>query len=188
MKFQLLVPAGLLVTAGVFSACQTTKSAATTAAVPVADAPIWQSDAHTFCRDWVVQGPYEARALSATELVSNYVSPANDFQSPRVEFKFSLNGKDNEMAAGLNHLMVALPRPGGAALETPPIVFGKCYVDATPAPANAYLAPNTPVKIRLDLRPVLAAFSKQGYYTTFKGDRLYRADFNHVSWPTVPRR
>ena len=179
MKFPLLLPAGLLATAGVFSACQTTKPAAT-AAAPVADAPIWQSDAYTLYRDRVVQGPYEARALSATELVSNYVSPANDFQSPRVEFKFSLNGKDNEMAAGLNHLLVALPRPGGAALETPPIVFGKRYVDATPAPANAYLAPNTPVKIRLDLRPVLAAFSKQGYYTTFKGDRLYRADFQHV--------
>ena len=43
----------------------------------------------------------------------------NDQQSPRVEFKFSLNGKDSKMAAGLNHLLVAVPRPSGETVETP---------------------------------------------------------------------
>ncbi|WP_210520992.1 alpha-L-rhamnosidase-related protein [Hymenobacter terricola] len=173
---------GFLLTLGLLNACQTPKPAATTATAtaPVVTTPIWQSDAYTLYRDRVVQGKYEARALSATELVSNYQSPANDRQSPRVEFKFSINGKDNEMASGLNHLLVAVPRPGGGPIETPPIVFGQHYVDATPATADTYLAPNTPVKIRLDLRPVLAAFRKQGFYTTFKGDKLYQQDFKHV--------
>ena len=173
--------AGFLLTLGLLGACQTQRSAEPTATAPaVVTPPIWQSAAYTLYRDRVVQGRYEGRALSATELVSNYQSPANETQSPKVEFKFSLNGKDNEMTAGLNHVLMAVPRPAGAAIETPPIVFGQRYADATPAPATTYLAPNTPVKIRLDLRAVLAAFKKDGFYTTFKGDKLYQQDFKHV--------
>jgi hypothetical protein len=172
---------GFLLTLGLLTACQTTKPAPTTNPTTTAvQTPIWQSDAYSLYRDRVVQGAHEARALSATELVSNYVSPANDRQNPRIEFKFSINGKDNEMAPGLNHLLVAVPRPGSGAIETPLIVFGQRYVDATPAAADTYLAPNTPVRIRLDLRPVLAAFKKQGFYTTFKGEKLYQPDFKHV--------
>ena len=170
---------GFLLTLGLLSACQTPRPTALTHS-PAVMKPLWQSDAYTLYPDRVVQGQHEARALSATELVSNYQSPVNDRQSPRVEFKFSINGKDNEMAAGLNHLLIALPRLGGGPLETPPIAFGQRYADTTPAPADAYLAPNTPVKIRLDLRPVLAAFKKDGFYTTFKGDKLYHQDFKHV--------
>ena len=172
--------AGFLLSLGLFSACQTPKPAVTTTTLPAVQTPIWQSDAYALYRDKVVQGPHEARALSGTELVSNYASPANDQQSPRVEFKFSLNGKDNEMAPGLNHLLLAVPRPGGGPIETPPIVFGQRYEDRTPAPATTYLAPNTPVRIRLDLRPVLAAFKKDGFYTTFKGEKIYQQDFRHV--------
>ena len=168
-----------LLTLGLLNACQTTKPAATTA-TPVVMKPIWQSDAYSLYRDRVVQGPFEGRALSATQLMSNYVSPVNDRLSPRIEFKFSLNGKDNEMAPGLNHLLLAVPRPGGAAIETPPIVFGQRYEDKMPAAATQYLAPNTPVRIRLDMRPVLAAFKKDGYFTTFKGDKIYQQDFKHV--------
>ena len=178
MKFLLLAP-GFLLTLGLLPACQTPKPAAT-AATPAVMTPLWQSDAYALYPDKVVQGRYEAHAFSATELVSNYQSPVNDQLSPRVEFKFSLNGKDNEMAPGLNHLLLAVPRPGGGPIETPPIVFGQRYADATPAPATTYLAPNTPVRIRLDLRPVLAAFKQQGFYTTFKGDKLYQQDFKHV--------
>ncbi|WP_035568184.1 MGH1-like glycoside hydrolase domain-containing protein [Hymenobacter sp. IS2118] len=174
-----LFSTGFLLTLGLLTACQSARPTAETTTA-AAMTPIWQSDAYTLYRDRVVQGPHEARALSAIELVSNYQSPANEAQSPRIEFKFSLNGKDNEMAPGLNHLLVAVPRPGGAALETPPIVFGQRYEDATPAAATAYLAPNTAVKIRLDLRAVLAAFKKQGYFTTFKGEKIYQQDFKHV--------
>ncbi|MBD2770420.1 glycogen debranching protein [Hymenobacter sp. BT664] len=172
---------GSLLPLGLLGACQTQRPAVpVAAATPVPEIPIWKSAAYRLYRDRVVQDRFEAEALSATELVSNYQSPANETQSPRVEFKFSLNGKDNEMTPGLNHLLVAVPRPGGAAIETPPIVFGQRYVDATPAPATTYLAPNTLVKIQLDLRPVLAAFKKDGFYTTFKGDKLYQQDFKHV--------
>jgi hypothetical protein len=141
---------------------------------------VWQSDAYQLYRDSVVQQHNVARALSPTELTSNYQSPANEFQSPEITFKFSLNGKDNEMAPGQDHKIVALPKAGSSTLETPLLSFGTRYVDTTPVPANTYLAPNTQLKIRLDLRPVLADFKKQGYFTTFKGEKIYREDFRQV--------
>ena len=171
---------GFLLSLGLLSACQSTKPLPATITAPTVQTPIWQSDAYSLYRDKVVQGPHEGRAVSATQLTSNYVSPVNDQLNPRVEFKFSLNGKDNEMAPGLNHVLLAVPRPGGAPIETPPIVFGQRYQDATPVAANQYLDPNTPIKIRLDMRPVLAAFKKDGYFTTFKGDKIYQQDFKHV--------
>jgi hypothetical protein len=141
---------------------------------------VWQSPAYRLYPDSVVQGPSHGRALSATTLASNYQSPANAFLSPQVTFKFSINGKDNELPVGQDNLFLAVPRAGGGPLETPVLVFGQRYLDPRPAPANVYLAPNTELKIRLDMRPVLEAFTKQGYYTTFKGDRLYKQDFKHV--------
>ena len=156
-----------------------TSSALAIAEQPVA-VPLWKSEAYTVYPDGVIQGPYHARAHSATELTSDYRSPANAFQSPQVAFKFSINGKDNELAPGQDNLFLAVPRPGGGPLETPVIVFGQRYVDPTPAPADVYLAPDTKLKVRLDMRPVLEAFKKQGYYTTYKGDKLYKQDFKQV--------
>jgi hypothetical protein len=174
---------GFLLGLGFLAACQMTKSTSSpTAGVPAAAlaTPVWQSAAYTVYRDSLVQGRFTARALSRQMLTSNYQSPANAFQSPQVSFKFSINGKDNEMPPGQDHLFLALPAAGGAALETPVIVFGQQSVDKRPVPANQYLAPNTPLTIRLDLRPMLAAFKKQGYYTLYNGQKLYQADFKHV--------
>lgn len=141
---------------------------------------IWQSDAYALYRDSVVQGPNHARATSATALTSNYRSPASERQSPKIVFKFSLNGQDNELAPGQDNTFLALPATAGAVLETPVIPFGQRYVDPRPEPAGQYLAPNTRLKIRLDLRPVLQAFARQGYYTTYKGEKLYKQDFKKV--------
>ena len=134
-------------------------------------------------RDGVVQGPYRATAASATSLASNYRSPTRTAQSPRISFKFSLNGKDNEMMPGRNHASVALQGPSAAAdvpIQMPIIAFGQPEADAPPVPAGSVLAPSTPVIILLDLRPVLAAFQKEGSYTTLKGEKIYQADFKHV--------
>ncbi|MGI4866609.1 MAG: MGH1-like glycoside hydrolase domain-containing protein [Janthinobacterium lividum] len=187
MKYFLL-PVSLLAGNLLMTSCQTPKPTAGTAPAPGSGAPVqpqpahplWQSAAYSIYADSVVQGPHHARALSATELTSNYRSPANAFQSPQIGFKFSINGKDNELAPGQDNLFLAVPRPGGGPLETPVLVFGQRFVDPTPAPADVYLAPNTKLKIRLDMRPVLEAFKKQGYYTTYKGDKLYKQDFKQV--------
>ena len=177
-----LLPTIFLFTLGLLNSCQMQKATSpTSAAEPAAaTAPVWQSAAYTLYPDRLVQGTATARALSRHELTSDYQSPANEFQSPLVNFKFSINGKDNEMPPGQDHLFVAAPRPGGTPLETPVIVFGQPYVDQTPVPANTYLAPNTPLKIRLDMRPVLAAFQQQGFYTLYNGQKLYKDDLKHV--------
>jgi len=64
---------------------------------------IWKTKAYTIYSDSVVQGEYIAKALSATEIVSSYKSPANLFQPTKIAFKFSINGKDNEMQPGVDH-------------------------------------------------------------------------------------
>ncbi len=152
-------------------------------------APVWQSEAYAIYPDRVVQGPHTARALSATELVSDYQSPANANADPLVVFKFSLNGLDNEAAPGRDHRFVALARPGQTGgVETPVLTFGQPGADPPPVPANTYLAPNTRLKIRLDMRAVQAAFAQQGYFTTYDGAKLYRQDFRgvYVAGNTAP--
>jgi len=170
----LLLASGLLL-----ASCQSKPGAGETADATPAGA-VWHSDAYTLYHDSVTQGANHARATSPTELTSNYHSPANETQSPLITFKFSLNGQDNELAPGQDNTFLALPPAAGATLETPVIVFGQRHVDSRPVPPGVYLAPNTPLKIRLDLRPVLAAFQKQGFYTTYKGEKLYKQDFKKV--------
>ncbi|RSK43917.1 alpha-L-rhamnosidase-related protein [Hymenobacter rigui] len=178
---------GGLLALALLGACQTPKPATSvkSAALPAsprpAEAPlIWKNEAFALYADRVEQGPHVARAVSRTELTSSYQSPANAYQDPRITFKFSLNGTDNEMAPGQDHRIVAIPRAGSTAVETPVLTFGQQFVDKTEVPANTYLAPNTPLTIRLDLRPVLAAFKKQGYFTTYAGEKLYAQDFKGV--------
>ena len=106
------------------------------------EAVVWKSAEYTLYRDSLVQGPHRARALSATELTSNYRSPANAFLSPEITFKFSLNGKDNEMAPGQDHKFAAVARGGSGVLETPVITFGQRFADATPVPVSWMMRPS----------------------------------------------
>jgi hypothetical protein len=59
--------------------------------------PLWSSPAYQVYPGKIVQGKYTAKALSAYEMRSDYQSPANLFKSSLITFKFSINGKDNEM-------------------------------------------------------------------------------------------
>lgn len=149
------------------------------------DKTIYHSPAFSVFTNHVVQGNFTATALSATEMQSDYQSQATSFKSPRITFKFSINGLDNEMLPGVNHEFVCLGKEG---CETPVITFGTQYTDKQPIPANTYLKPNTLLKIRLDMRPVFAQFEKTGYYTNFNGTKLYKGDFKsvYVVGNTVP--
>src|SRR5664279_4482494 len=147
--------------------------------VCVAQAPVWQSKEFNIYKDSIVQQhQFTARVLSSTELVSNYQSPANAFVSPKISFKFSINGKDNEMPSGRDHHYNDLSSSGFA--ETPLIVFGKQNIDSSAVPDDAVLAANTKLRIRLDMRGVLAELKEKGYYTTFKGDKIYKEDLKAV--------
>jgi Bacterial alpha-L-rhamnosidase 6 hairpin glycosidase domain len=152
-----------------------------------AQKPIWKSKAFSLFRDSIIQQQrFVAKAISPTELYSDYQSPANNFISPRIVFKFSINGKDNEMPPGQDHQYNDLSSSGYA--ETPLIVFGKQYKDPSITPDNITLAPNTRLKIRLDLRPVLAELKDKGYFTTFRGDKIYKEDLKavYVAGNTAP--
>ncbi|MGN6416319.1 MAG: MGH1-like glycoside hydrolase domain-containing protein [Pseudobacter sp.] len=139
--------------------------------------PVWSSPAYRVYGDRVVQGKYTARAVSATEMRSDYQSPANLFKSSEISFKFSINGKDNEMLSGKDHGFNIVPVNGYA--ETPLIPFGKQLKPGAGA-KSSFLPPNTKLKLRLDMREVLASFKSKGYYVTFKGDKIYKEDFKGV--------
>ncbi len=139
---------------------------------------VWKTGEYTLYRDRVVQQNFTARAVSPTQVTSDYQSPANHFKSPQIQFKFSINGQDNEMEPGRDHHYTCLALAGSC--ETPLIVFGQQLQDPGPVPDNTYLAPNTLLKIRLDMRPVLAAFNQQGYFTAYNGEKIYQADFKGV--------
>lgn len=139
--------------------------------------PIWSSPAYSVYADRIVQGKYTAHALSATEMVSDYQSPANLFKSSLISFKFSINGKDNEMKSGIDHLFNIKPKAGNSV--TPLIRFGTQMKPAA-TEKEAYLPPDTKFTIRLDMREVMASFKSKGYYLTFNGDKIYKEDFKGV--------
>jgi len=140
------------------------------------DAPLWQSKEYQVFRDRVLQPPYEAKALSATELTSNYKSPSNLFKSSQIVFKFAINGKDNEMPSGKDHHFNCVAEIGGC--QTPLIKFGTQLKDDGSKPAA--LSPASKFTVRLDMREVLSAFKTAGYYTTFNGEKIYKEDFKGI--------
>lgn len=128
--------------------------------------------------DRVVQDSFEARALSSKKLVSNYKSLYYDTLSPRINFKFSINGKDNELLGGMHHSVVVLPEEKNE--KSIFVKFGVPYEDNTSIPAHTYLASGAKVTIKLDLREVFTAFNKDGFYTDVHGNKIYKENFNRV--------
>ncbi|WP_242928644.1 MGH1-like glycoside hydrolase domain-containing protein [Pontibacter vulgaris] len=164
----------------VMGACQSQKPAADTsiAAEVSSKKAMYQSPAYSIYPDSVVQGEYVAKVLSSTELTSDYQSPVNATMSPKVVFKFAINGRDNEMVPGADHYFNCIADNGNCI--TPVITFGKQLKDDAEIASDVYLTPNTKMKIRLDMRPVLEAFKKSGVYTTPTGDKIYKEDFKGV--------
>ncbi|MCP2044864.1 trehalase family glycosidase [Pontibacter sp. HSC-36F09] len=156
-----------------------TADTGTTTATVSSENPLWQSQAYSLYPDRIVQGDYVAKAISPTEITSSYQSPANEFQSPEIMFKFSINSKDNEMPPGMDHQFICLAEEGGSC-ETPIIKFGQQLKATPPAPPKAFLPPNTPLTVRVDMREVLAAFEKNGFYTAYNGSKVYKDDFKGV--------
>jgi hypothetical protein len=139
--------------------------------------PLYQHARFTLYGDSLLQGPYTAKALSAKAIVSDYRSPANVYKSNAISFKLSINGKDNEMPSGTDHHFTCVAKDG--ACSTPLIRFGTALKD-TGAKGQAYLPPGTKFTVRVDMREVFDAFDKQGFYTTFNGDKIYKTDFKGV--------
>ncbi|HET7118821.1 MAG TPA: hypothetical protein VFI29_20185, partial [Hanamia sp.] len=117
---------------------------------------IYQSKEFSVYRDSVVQDFFVAKAISRTEIVSNYVSPGNEYVSPEVKFKFSINGADNAAPSGKDNGVICA---GGAGnYESPVIKFGDQFVDSTKVPAGEYLKKATRLTWRVDMNNVLQSF------------------------------
>lgn len=141
-----------------------------------ADGCIYTCSEFSVYTDSVVQGEYVAKALSPTEIVTNYRSSETSGASPVVRFRFSFNSRDNEMGGGKSH--IADVRTTGDHVYTIGSTEGEA---APPASAEAdTLAPETPWTVRLDMRPVLRSFRAKGYYATPTGDTIYADDFKGV--------
>ena len=149
-----------------------------------AQKPLYQSPAFSIYPGKVVQGKFEAKAISPQHITSNYESPANLFQSADISFKFAINGRDNEMPSGNDHHF-SVSAVNGVA-ETPVITFGKQLNQLNGK--NSYLPPDTKLKVRLDLREVLKQFDKYGFYTAFNGTKIYKQDFKgvYIAGGTLP--
>lgn len=147
---------------------------------------IFKNSAFSIFPDRVVQGNFEAKAVSDREIHSNYESEEANRINPRIIFKFSINGKDYELPSGIHHSFVFTE--GRHEREIPTIKFGTPYVDDTQSPAGTYLKPGTKLQIRLDMRGVFEQFEEQGYYENYAGVRLYKEDFNtiYIAGNTAP--
>lgn len=135
---------------------------------------IWKTDAYSIHADGVKQHKFAAKAVSPTELTSNYQSPVNESVSSGLTFKFSINGKDNEMKSGVNHYYNFT-----TGNETPLIRFGELQKEKNTGKEIA-LKPDSRLKIRLDMRDVLKELKNKGYYTTFSGEKIFKEDFKNV--------
>jgi hypothetical protein len=138
---------------------------------------IYKSGAYSIYSNRVEQGNFKAIALSSREMSSNYRSPEADKYSPTVQFKFSINLRDNEMVSGKDHQITLQPKNGSCVTT---VQFGKQMIQTIPVAEGVNLAPNTQWTIRLDMREVFRAFSEKGFYTLYNGDKLDQADFKGV--------
>lgn len=148
---------------------------------------LYSSEKFSLYGDRVVQGSYKSVAVSENKLISDYQSPANASFNPQISYKFSINGRDNEAPSGQDHqACLIVPDTGIIVLRN---VFGeKDALRGTPANSVAGIPTNTPVRFEVDMRKVMDAFNRDGYFTDFNGDKLYKSDFKGVwiAGGTVP--
>ena len=125
----------------------------------------------------VIQGKYEAKAVSPVEIHSSYQSVYKKSAQNKLEFKYSLNGWDNERGFALNHMLILKPVKG--KMISPILVFGE---NDTPEqnPRTENLTEDVELTLRVDMYQVLQEFKTQGYYKLFSGEKFYAKDFKGV--------
>jgi hypothetical protein len=138
---------------------------------------LYQSEAFSVYNDSVVQGSFVAKAISREEIISNYVSSGSK-KSPKIKFKFSINGADNSAAVGKDNVIVCTGDSG--VYETPVIKFGDQYIDSTKVSPNDYLKKEVKLTLRVDMTNMLKSFKQKGYYQPFDGKKIYKNDFHGV--------
>jgi hypothetical protein len=126
---------------------------------------LYRSDTFALTDTSVIQHPFRAVATSRSTIASNYQRAAIE-----VNFKFSINGFDNEHPPGSDHMIYLRPR--GGRIVTPVYRFGGLEPATTPAPELAAASAEegaVAVTFRLDMRHVLDSLRVRGSYTPPNG-------------------
>lgn len=136
---------------------------------------LYESEEFTVYSDKVVQGDNVAEVISPTKVKSNYKSKESETYARRLQFKFSLNKKDNELPSGKDHWIVI----EDGQHQSPIFIFGE-WSDGIPEEPLERLPVNHEYTFRLDMRTVLKQFDEKGYYEAYDGSRVAKSDFKDV--------
>lgn len=130
-------------------------------------------------QDSVIQKSYNAVVISPYKIKSNYKDGFNSKTSAIIEFKFSINGFDNEARQGFNHSLYIPPTSN--YYVTPVYKFGE-YADEMQNIKNneEFLPDNSFINVvfRADFSKILNSFRNKGYYITPTGNKLDKEEFN----------
>ena len=135
---------------------------------------LYSSEEFSVYNDRVTQNGFTARAVSPTEIVSDYKSQEESGISQLLHFKLSLNSRDNELPQGKTHDVTI----GADTVFT----FGQALsvVDSIKSATPAKLEKNTKWTLKVNMRPVLESFKEHGYYVTPTNDTIFKDDFKGV--------
>ncbi|HVG43290.1 MAG TPA: hypothetical protein VM890_01130 [Longimicrobium sp.] len=138
-----------------------------------AQSTLFRSDAFTVTDTSVRQGRFEAVALSRDSIVSTYPRSGREMQ-----FRFSIDARDNEFRPGTQHTVYI--RPTNGRIVSPVYVFGRESTPADPAPeAHATSEEGVAqVTLRLDMRAVLRSFARTGAYDPPEGPPITSRGFH----------
>ncbi|MBK3518145.1 alpha-L-rhamnosidase-related protein [Carboxylicivirga marina] len=140
---------------------------------------IYQADNYTIFSNKVEQGEYTAEVHSPYHITSDYQSPANATFPNLIEFKFAINGKDNELPIGVNHTFL-LQVNEHHKIELPVLKFGERHPDEKQSNPTGSIEPNTPLIIKLDASAITQSLKDKGYYETYNGQKIYQEDFSGI--------
>ncbi|MBA2439339.1 MAG: glycogen debranching protein, partial [Thermoleophilaceae bacterium] len=140
-----------------------------------AQASLYTSGAFVITDSSVRQGKFEAIAQSRDTIVSNYPRSGRE-----VHYKFSINSEDNEFRPGIEHTLFLRPR--GGRIDTPVHVFGVRPPPPVPTPEESGSSEEGVARVtfRVDMRPVLRAFRREGSYDPPNGPPIRQQDFRAV--------
>ncbi len=133
-------------------------------------------DEYTVYDNRVEQGGFTATALSPTKIVTDYKSLVTSGASSLVNFRFSINSRDNELPQGFSHTALI----DDAESDNHIFAFGAISERVDSTATGTELAKDTKWTVRVDMRPVLASFKDNGHFVTATGDSIYADDFKGV--------
>jgi carbon monoxide dehydrogenase subunit G len=136
---------------------------------------LYKTGAYTLTTSGVRQGRFEASAKSRTEIVSNYRTEYDE----DLELKFLVNGTLHGIAGYESNRLFFNSRHD--RVVSPVYVFGQRESSDFAGRGEGENQDGvTTVTLRVDMRPVLEAFKRQGYYEFYDTRRVAPGEFQGV--------